>query len=154
MTTSQQTPAPYADEQNNDHQLWRVVREPVKTPTSRDGYLTVSLCDIGRIDSISASGLMQQWARQAAFSLRGIRPRELVWLVMKDALFIADTELGLNSALNKHSVAILAGNYRGELPDFTVAMHSFFVQARIVAWFDRVSPTPWETLVAVSKRMT
>ncbi|MEW1835950.1 hypothetical protein [Microbacterium sp. NPDC079995] len=148
MTASQSTPA------HNDHGLWTVVHEHVKTPTTRDGYLTVSLRDIGHIDSIAASGLMQQWARQAAFSLRGIRPRELVWLVMKDALFIADRELGLNGALNDNVLAILAGTYKGELPKFTVGMHSFFVQSRIAAWFDRARPNPWETLVAVSKRMT
>jgi len=48
---------------------------------------------------------VQQWARQARLALRGIHSRELVLFVIKDPLFIADKELGLNSALNNNALS-------------------------------------------------
>ena len=40
--------------------------------------------------------------------------------------------------------------HKGELPNFTVEMHSVFVQARIVAWFDLANADRFGTLIAVA----
>ena len=164
MTLSQMTPAHFDNDigddvvhahdfaDDHDRALWTVVHEDIRTPLSRDGHLTVSLGDISRIDTIARSGIMQKWARQSEFRLYGIDIRELVSLVMKYALAIADEELSLASPLSENAEAILTGANQETLPDFMVKLHSDFVKTRIISWFDGVEPDSDEMFIALLRR--